>query len=86
MRCVVGTIVLWGLVATAGSASAATLDAILSEITSLSHKPGFLSHALRNALPKESRDVILAGILPGGQDPLGALDVRSNTLGVLWIL
>jgi len=28
----------------------------------------------------------LAGILPGGQDPLGALDVRHNTLGVLWIL
>ncbi|KIL59923.1 hypothetical protein M378DRAFT_131069 [Amanita muscaria Koide BX008] len=63
-----------------------TPDAILAEITSLSHKPVLLSQNLKSALPKESRDAILARLLPGGQDPLGALDVRTNTLGVLWIL
>ncbi|KAF8327087.1 hypothetical protein F5887DRAFT_899097 [Amanita rubescens] len=68
-----------------------TLDAILSQITNVNSIHArlnlqSLSHNLRNGLPKESRDAILAGILPGGQDPLGALDVRHNTLGVLWIL
>ena len=68
-----------------------TLDSILSQITNAGtihprQSLQSLSHTLRHGLPKESRDAILAGILPGGQDPLGALDVRHNTLGVLWIL
>lgn len=66
-----------------------TLDTILSQITGTSDARQSLlslSNTLRNGLPKESRDAIMAGILPGGQDPLGALDVRHNTLGVLWIL
>ena len=66
-----------------------TLDTILVQITSTDAraKPSIttLSHSLRG-LPKESRDAILAGILPGGQDPLGTLDVGINTLGALWIL
>ena len=66
-----------------------TLDTILAQITGTSNalqSLHALSNTLRHGLPKESRDAILAGILPGGQDPLGALDVGHDTLGVLWIL
>ncbi|KAF8622982.1 hypothetical protein AX15_006580 [Amanita polypyramis BW_CC] len=66
-----------------------TLDTILVQITTTNSETRnglvSLSNTLRG-LPKESRDAILAGILPGGQDPLGALDVVTNTLGILWIL
>ncbi|KAF5383247.1 hypothetical protein D9615_004842 [Tricholomella constricta] len=62
-----------------------SLDSILTQITT-SNSPGALNHTLRNALPKESRDTILASALASGQDPLSVLDVRENTLGVLYIL
>ncbi|KAJ8515848.1 hypothetical protein ONZ45_g6774 [Pleurotus djamor] len=45
-----------------------------------------LDNALRNSLPKETRESTLASLLPGGQDPLNLLDLRVNTLGVLYIL
>ncbi|KAG5641555.1 hypothetical protein DXG03_004782 [Asterophora parasitica] len=62
-----------------------SLDSILTQITT-STKPATLNQILRNALPKESRDTILASALGSGQDPLSVLDVRENTLGVLYIL
>ncbi|RDB18413.1 COP9 signalosome complex subunit 3 [Hypsizygus marmoreus] len=62
-----------------------SLDGILNQITT-SNNPNALNHTLRNALPKESRDTILASSLSGGQDPLSVLDMRENTLGVLYIL
>ncbi|PFH47424.1 hypothetical protein AMATHDRAFT_67796 [Amanita thiersii Skay4041] len=73
-----------------GSSSSAfmpTLDAIFAQITTTD--PGNivqLAHALRSLPARESRDTVLAGLLPGGQDPLAALDVQMNTLGVLYIL
>ncbi|KAG5649762.1 hypothetical protein H0H81_002140 [Sphagnurus paluster] len=62
-----------------------SLDSILQQITT-SNNAAALNHTLRNALPKESRDTILASVLGSGQDPLCVLDVRQNTLGVLYIL
>ena len=62
-----------------------SLDTILNQITT-SNNPAALNHTLRNAIPKESRDTILASALPGAQDPLSVLDMRQNTIGVLYIM
>jgi COP9 signalosome complex subunit 3 len=62
-----------------------TLDGILNQITT-SNNLVALSHTLRNILPKEVRDTILSSPLSSGQDPLSVLDVRVNTLGVLYIM
>ncbi|KAG6860267.1 hypothetical protein C0995_013511 [Termitomyces sp. Mi166 len=62
-----------------------SLDTILSLITT-SNNASALNHTLRTNLSKESRDTILASTLSSGQDPLTVLDMRENTLGVLWIL
>ncbi|KAG6905592.1 hypothetical protein DXG01_001811, partial [Tephrocybe rancida] len=62
-----------------------SLDTILTQITT-SNNATALNHSLRTNLPKESRDTILASTLSSGQDPLTVLDMRENTLGVLWIL
>ncbi|KAG6845052.1 hypothetical protein H0H87_001389 [Tephrocybe sp. NHM501043] len=61
------------------------LDTILTQITT-TNNAGALNHTLRTTLPKETRDTILAGMLGSGQDPLSVLDMRENTVGVLWIL
>ncbi|KAH0578339.1 hypothetical protein H2248_003953 [Termitomyces sp. 'cryptogamus'] len=61
------------------------LDTILNQITN-SDNAQTLHHILRTNLSKDSRDTILASLLPSGQDPLTVLDMRENTLGVLWIL
>jgi len=62
-----------------------TLDAVLHQITTANNLVA-LNHTLRNNLPRESRDIILASSLSSGQDPLSVLDLRVNTLGVLYIL
>ncbi|KAG6876742.1 hypothetical protein C0992_011973 [Termitomyces sp. T32_za158] len=62
-----------------------SLDTILNQITTTNNAVA-LNNSLRNNIPKESRDTILASFLSGGQDPLTVLDMRENTLGVLWIL
>ncbi|KAF8885334.1 hypothetical protein BD779DRAFT_1533952 [Infundibulicybe gibba] len=62
-----------------------TLDAILNQITT-SNNAAALGHTLRTALPRDTREAILAGLLGGGQDPLSVLDMRTNTLGALYIL
>ncbi|KAF8636861.1 hypothetical protein AX17_003204 [Amanita inopinata Kibby_2008] len=70
---------------TSGNNYSPTLDTVLNQITTATSAVA-LAHALRANLPKDSRDAILSAVLPGGQDPLEALDVSRNTLGVLWIL
>ncbi|KAJ3573813.1 hypothetical protein NP233_g2184 [Leucocoprinus birnbaumii] len=60
------------------------LDTIVAQITS-STNPKQLNDSLRS-IPTDTREVILASTLSSGQDPLGILDVRTNTLGVLYIL
>ncbi|KAF5349126.1 hypothetical protein D9756_009493 [Leucocoprinus leucothites] len=60
------------------------LDTLIAQITS-SNNPRQLNDFLRN-IPNDTREVILASTLSSGQDPLGILDVRANTLGVLYIL
>ncbi|KAJ7644431.1 hypothetical protein FB45DRAFT_784475 [Roridomyces roridus] len=62
-----------------------SLDRILTEITTTNNLPA-LNHTLKNGLPKESRETILSSPLASGQDPLLVLDLRQNTLGVLYIL
>lgn len=48
--------------------------------------PFQLNQQLKVFAPKEVRDVILASLLPDGQDPLSVLDIQANTLGILHIL
>ncbi|KAJ7126567.1 hypothetical protein C8R43DRAFT_1028476 [Mycena crocata] len=62
-----------------------SLDRILTEITTTNNLAA-LNHTLKNGLPKESRETILSSPLASGQDPLTVLDLRQNTLGVLYIL
>ncbi|KAJ6601089.1 hypothetical protein DFH09DRAFT_1126810 [Mycena vulgaris] len=62
-----------------------SLDRILNEITTTNNLAA-LNHTLKNGLPKESRETILSSALASGQDPLLILDLRQNTLGVLYIL
>lgn len=61
------------------------LDTIFHQITT-ANNPNALNHTLRNTLPKDSRELILAGPLSSGQDPLQVLDMRINTLGALYIM
>ena len=69
----------------APSDSSGSLDSIIQQITT-SNNIRTLDQTLRNSLPKEARETILASMLPGGQDPLAILDPRVNTLGFLYIL
>ncbi|EDR06883.1 uncharacterized protein LACBIDRAFT_294631 [Laccaria bicolor S238N-H82] len=62
-----------------------SIDQVVHQITTANSIPA-LNATLRNGLPKDTRDHILASVLPGGQDPLSVLDVKENTLGVLYIL
>ena len=62
-----------------------SLDALVDEITNTTNM-GTLSQHLRNFAVKEVREMILASPLASGQDPLGVLDARANTLGYLYIL
>lgn len=65
--------------------SSQSLDGILTQIT-ISNNVQALSHTLRHSLPKDARDTILASSLASGQDPLSVLDMKTNTLGVLYIM
>ncbi|KXN85814.1 COP9 signalosome complex subunit 3 [Leucoagaricus sp. SymC.cos] len=60
------------------------LDTLIAQITS-STNPRQLNELLRN-IQNDTREVILASTLSNGQDPLGMLDVRVDSLGVLFIL
>ena len=62
-----------------------SLDTIINQITT-ANSPAALNHTLRNGLPKESRDTILASALPGAQDPLSVLYMCQNTISVLYIM
>ena len=62
-----------------------SIDQVVHLIMTANSIPA-LNLTLRNGLPKDTRDHILASVLPGGQDPLSVLDVKANTLGVLYIL
>ncbi|KAF7347207.1 PCI domain-containing protein [Mycena venus] len=62
-----------------------SLDRILNDITTTNNLQA-LNHTLKNGLPKESRETILSSPLASGQDPLSVLDLRQNTLGVLYIM
>jgi len=68
----------------APSDASVSLDSIINEITTANNAS--MLHMLRNAIPKESRETILSSTLAGGQDPLTVLDMRQNTLGVLYIM
>ncbi|KAJ7726352.1 hypothetical protein B0H16DRAFT_1592608 [Mycena metata] len=62
-----------------------SLDRILNDITTTTNLAS-LNHTLKNGLPKESRETILSSPLASNQDPLTILDMRQNTLGVLYIM
>ncbi|KAG1765979.1 hypothetical protein EV702DRAFT_1151036 [Suillus placidus] len=67
------------------SASDVSLGSIVTTITSAS-SPSQLNQYLRSCASKDVREVLLASILPGNQDPLTLLNVRDHTLGMLYIL
>lgn len=58
---------------------------VIAAITTAMSLPQ-LSQYLRSFAPKEVREVVLASMLPEGQDPLTILDIQANTLGILYIL
>ncbi|KAF8644186.1 hypothetical protein AX16_008636 [Volvariella volvacea WC 439] len=62
-----------------------SLDTIVHQITT-SNSPLALNHTLKSNLPRDTRDTILASLLPGNTDPLTLLDPVLNSLGYLWIL
>ncbi|KAG1730357.1 hypothetical protein EDD22DRAFT_1014793, partial [Suillus occidentalis] len=68
------------------SASDVSLASIVATITSATSSPSHLNQYLRNCASKDVREVLLASILPGSQDPLTLLNARDHTLGMLYIL
>ncbi|KIK68564.1 hypothetical protein GYMLUDRAFT_36025 [Collybiopsis luxurians FD-317 M1] len=62
-------------------------DGLVHQITTTNNLEA-LAHTLRTpgGSGKEVREFILASSLSSGQDPLSVLDLRNNTLGVLYIL
>lgn len=58
---------------------------VITAITTATSPP-HLSQYLKNFAPKEVREVVLASMLPEGQDPLAILDIQANTLGILYTL
>jgi COP9 signalosome complex subunit 3 len=67
------------------SSGLVSLDSIINHATTNSN-PVALNATIRNNLSKEVRDTIFAGPMAGGQDPLSILDMRVNSLLVLYIL
>lgn len=64
-----------------------SIDGLVQQITA-SNNIEALGHTLRTpgGSGKDVREFILASPLSSGQDPLSVLDLRNNTLGVLYIL
>ncbi|KAF9078791.1 hypothetical protein BDP27DRAFT_1281595, partial [Rhodocollybia butyracea] len=63
-----------------------SIDGLVQQITA-SNNLEALAHTLRSpGSGKDVREFILASPLSSGQDPLSVLDLRNNTLGVLYIL
>ncbi|KAJ3715066.1 hypothetical protein EV361DRAFT_451879 [Lentinula raphanica] len=69
------------------SADNQSIDGLVQQITT-SNNVEVLAHTLRNtaASGRDVREFILASSMSSGQDPLSVLDLRINTLGVLYIL
>ena len=61
------------------------IDVLLNQLTAPNTGINTLSSLLKNVI-RETRETILSSFLSNGQDPLMLLDVRSNTLAVLYIL
>ncbi|KAJ4495800.1 hypothetical protein C8J55DRAFT_553560 [Lentinula edodes] len=64
-----------------------SIDGLIQQITT-SNNLEALAHTLRTsgASGRDVREFILASSLSSGQDPLSVLDIRNNTLGVMYIL
>lgn len=61
------------------------IDVLLNQLTAPNTGINALSNILKNVI-RETRETVLSSFLSNGQDPLLLLDVRSNTLAVLYIL
>jgi hypothetical protein len=61
------------------------IDVLLNQLTAPNTGINTLSNLLKNAI-RDTRETVLCSLLSNGQDPLMLLDVRSNTLSVLYIL
>ena len=61
------------------------IDVLLNQLTAPNTGINALSNILKNVI-RETRETVLCSFLSNGQDPLMLLDVRSNTLAVLYIL
>lgn len=65
--------------------AAESLSSIVNQIKTTTNLTT-LSNALRNNLPKDTRETILASPMESGADPLLALEIRPHTLGIIYIL
>ncbi len=61
------------------------VDTLINEITTATNIHQLNKH-LRTFTQSESREMILASCMSGGQDPLLVLDVHRHTLGYLYLL
>ena len=61
------------------------IDLLLNQLTAPNTGINALSNLLKNVI-SQTRETVLSSFLSNGQDPLLLLDVRSNTLAVLYIL
>ncbi|KAF9553594.1 hypothetical protein CPC08DRAFT_224462 [Agrocybe pediades] len=62
-----------------------TIDLVVSQITT-SNNIESLSYNFKTAINRDINESVLSSALANGQDPLSVLDLRTHTLGVLYIL
>ena len=61
------------------------IDGVINQITT-SNSISALNHTFKVSIARETKEQLLSSFLSNGQDPLTVLDVRTYTLGVLYIL
>ncbi|KDR81351.1 hypothetical protein GALMADRAFT_239200 [Galerina marginata CBS 339.88] len=61
------------------------IDQVLTQITT-SNNIVALAHTFKAGISRETKEALLSSFLSNGQDPLALLDVRTYTLGALYIL
>jgi COP9 signalosome complex subunit 3 len=59
---------------------------LIQQVTTPGANLASVAQTLRTFAPADVREIVLAGLLPGPQDPLALLDVRAHTLPLLFIL
>lgn len=63
-----------------------SLTEVIQQVAASSVNHNSVAQILRTFAPTEVREIVLASLLPGPQDPLALLDIRAHTLLLLFIL